>query len=945
MKKLIIAAILFLAVLPLSAAEPIRVHGKVTEDKNGVPIPGAVIKLDDNYLWAVTDINGVFTFDKVEPGSYQIEVSCLGYVTVTQPLSVVKPIPSGGLDYTNLNIVLNVNSLALNEVVVTASTSKDNINTTQSIGRNALDHLQLSNMSNISALLPGGKTINPDLTTESQLSLRSGGSTVGNASFGTAVEVDGVRMGDNANFGSMSGVGTRSISVENIEKVEVITGVPSAEYGDLNSGMVKVTTKKGRTPVNVVFSVNPRTYESSVSKGFDLGGEKGILNVSGEWTKATNKLSSPYESYQRRGFTFDYSNTFRKVLRFSAGITGNIGGMNSEDDPDAFSGAYEKDRDNVLAPHFQATLLLNKNWITNLSLEGSIYYHDEKSHSHIYNSNSSSQPAVHSEEEGYFVATSLPLNFYSDRVVDSKELDYSAALKYDWLHHWGAVKSVLKGGLQWKADGNVGEGEYYQDPFLAANGYRPRPYTDYPYMHNVAAYAEDNLTIPVGKTSLQLGLGLRFENVFIKNSDYNNMQTLSPRLNAKWQITDKLAIRGGWGLTEKLPSFYILFPQQEYRDIQTFGYSYGSNGSTSYVYYTQPYTMQYNPDLKWQKNSNAELGIDATVFGTKISLVGYYNVTKDPYEYANIYTPFNYNIMSLPSGYTVTADSQMKVDHQTGLIYLRNSSDAYWTAANVKVQDRTFANAGKQTNGNDIIRAGLELTADFPEIQPIRTQFRLDASYGYTKYVDQVPYYYYNTGWSHSTLSNRSYQYVGVYAGTNSAFNGKKTNNIDANFTAITHIPQARLIVTCKVEAALMRHSQNLSEYNGKTYAFTVSETSNTPTGGDVYDGKSYTAIYPIAYMDLDGNLHDFTSAEASNPDFARLILKSANAYIFAKDGYDPYFSANISITKEIGNHVSFSFFANNFTNSRHYVKSYATGVSAIFTPSFYYGLTCRLKF
>ena len=66
MKKLIIAAILFLAVLPLSASEPLRVHGKVTEAKSGVPIPGAVIKLDDNYLWAVTDINGVFTLDKVE---------------------------------------------------------------------------------------------------------------------------------------------------------------------------------------------------------------------------------------------------------------------------------------------------------------------------------------------------------------------------------------------------------------------------------------------------------------------------------------------------------------------------------------------------------------------------------------------------------------------------------------------------------------------------------------------------------------------------------------------------------------------------------------------------------------------------------------------------------------------------------------------------------------
>ena len=60
---------------------------------------------------------------------------------------------------------------------------------------------------------------------------------------------------------------------------------------------------------------------------------------------------------------------------------------------------------------------------------------------------------------------------------------------------------------------------------------------------------------------------------------------------------------------------------------------------------------------------------------------------------------------------------------------------------------------------------------------------------------------------------------------------------------------------------------------------------------------------------------------------------------------YDPYVSANLSVTKEIGDHVSLSFFANNFTNARRAVASYATGVSAIFTPNFYYGLTCRLKF
>ena len=141
-----------------------------------------------------------------------------------------------------------------------------------------------------------------------------------------------------------------------------------------------------------------------------------------------------------------------------------------------------------------------------------------------------------------------------------------------------------------------------------------------------------------------------------------------------------------------------------------------------------------------------------------------------------------------------------------------------------------------------------------------------------------------------------------------------------------------------------MKRSQNISEYQGKEYAFNVSESSNTQTGGSIYDGISYTAIWPVAYLDLNNEMHPFTSAEAANPEFSYLIRKSGNAYTFAADGYDPYFSANINITKEIGDYVSLSLNAINFTNSRPYVKSHATGVSALFTPDFYYGLTSRIK-
>ena len=928
MKRLFLLLLFSAFGLSVFAAGPLKVEGIVREAGSGEPVPGAAVQLDDNYLWAITAEDGIFSLVGAEKGTYTLTVSCLGYNTVKQQLRLSESIEG-------LEITLALSSLALEGVVVTAETSKDNINTTQTINRTALDHLQMSSMGGVAALLPGGKTINPDLTTDNAFSLRSAGSTAGNAAFSTAVEVNGVRMGGNANFGGMAGAGTRSITVDNIESVEVITGVPSAEYGDLGSGMVKVTTRKGRTPLSIVTSVNPRTYEFSVSKGFEAG--EGVINLSAEWARATSKLTSPYTSYTRRGFTADYSRTFARTLRLEAGINGNIGGMNSINDPDAFSEEYTKERDNLLTPHLKLTWLLNRSWVTNISFEGSVYYHDNRSHFHGYNSYGSPQPSVHAEEEGYWMADALPVTFYSDRITDSRELDFSARLKYDWLHHWGGVKNTFKAGLQWKSDGNVGKGEWYEDPSLAANGYRPRPYTDYPFMHTLAAFAEDNINIPVGATTLNLMAGLRWETAFINGSPYKDLSILSPRLNARWTLSDAVALRGGWGITGKLPSFYILYPRREYRDIQTFGFTHG--GASSYVYYTIPYSMVYNPGLRWQKNRNSEIGVDVTAGGFKMSLVGFYNITEGPYEFGTVYEPFSYNVSSAPEGYAMPDDPQTVVDHQTGIVYFPGE-DGYSVPSGIKVTDRTFAASRRQENGADVHRYGVELTVDFPEIKPLATQVRIDAAWNHSHYSSDKLVYYYQNGWSHTSLANRSYQYAGIYEGNAGVWNGRRTDNVDANLTTITHIPRARLVITCRVEAALLRNSQYTS-----TRAFTVGSSSNDPTGGNIYDGESYTAVYPVSYIDLDGNVNPWTEASASDPALSRLILRSGNVYTFAPDGYDPYLSANISVTKEIGDHVSLSFFANNFTNSRPYVTSHATGVSAIFTPNFYYGLTCRLKF
>lgn len=914
------------------------ISGKVVDAKTGEPVIGAAVNVEDTGIWAISDENGTFFLPDIRPGDYAVQFSCLGFVDKRLSFVVKKDIP-------NLTIKLDQNTLALNSVVVTAERDKEGMNTSLKFGANALNHLQMSNVTDISALLPGGKTVNPDLTTDNAVSLRSGGLAAGNAAFGTALEVDGVRVGNNASFGSMSGTGTRNISTENVQSIEVITGVPSAEYGDLNSGMVRINTRKGLTPWNITFAVNPRTYQASASKGIDLMKNRGVLNVSAEWTRATQKLSSPYTSYTRRGFSASYSNTFKNVLKFEAGATGNIGGMNTKNDPDAYKGTWSKVRDNVLRANTSLTWLLRKSWITNLKLDASVNYNDNRSQDHAYGSSASMLPAVHSELAGYYLADRLPVSYFSDKVIDSKELDYAASLKYEWFKKSGKRLSKLKAGVQWKANGNVGEGEYYKDPSVAANGYRPRPYSQYPFMHNVAAYIEEDYTFPIGKTSLQISAGLRLDNLFVKDTDYKNVSSLSPRFNAKWKISDNLSIRGGWGVSEKLPSFYILYPVQKYRDIQTFGFSHGD--SSSYVYYTQPYKMLFNENLKWQKNYNAEFGIEAYFLRTSVSLVGFFNKTKNPYTYQNIYTPFSYNIMSVPSGYTVPDNPEIRVDSQTGQVYMRGSNEEFWTPMATKVTDKTFFESQMPGNGDDIYRTGAELIVDFPEIAPIRTKFRLDANYSYTHYIDNTLNWTYRTGWSHTSLSNRSYQYVGIYAngGESGTYNGKESHSLNANLTAITHIPEARIVITCRLEMSLLSRFRNLSRYQGKEYAYNVNADGVESIGVSIYDSNNYTAIRPVKYMDENGDVHDFTDKEASDPAFANLIIKSGNAYTFSQDGYGAYLSANLSVTKEIGDHVSLSFFANNFTNSRMYVTSKATGVSAIFTPAFYYGLTCRLKF
>jgi hypothetical protein len=136
----------------------------------------------------------------------------------------------------------------------------------------------------------------------------------------------------------------------------------------------------------------------------------------------------------------------------------------------------------------------------------------------------------------------------------------------------------------------------------------------------------------------------------------------------------------------------------------------------------------------------------------------------------------------------------------------------------------------------------------------------------------------------------------------------------------------------------------------------------NAQYTGTPYDGTSenqYVAVYPEYYSTWDNPseripfAETFLWAQDNDPvlfnDLSKLVVRSNYPYTMNPNRISSYYSANLSVTKEIGDHVSISFYANNFFNNMKTVHSSQTNLdtslfSSGYIPSYYYGLSVRLK-
>ncbi len=560
-------------------------------------------------------------------------------------------------------------------------------------------------------------------------------------------------------------------------------------------------------------------------------------------------------------------------------------------------------------------------------------------------------------------------------------MDYSVKVKADWARQWGGVSNQLMAGIEITGSGNRGRGLYYNDMRYAPT-WREYRYDELPFLHNIAVYAEEKASIPVWRQSkLQLTAGLRTDITYIKGSDYGTVSGLSPRLNAKftlWEdVTERLLntfrIYGGIGKSVKLPSFEVLYPSPSYTDKLAFAPGTTADGTTFYAYHTIPSKAVYNPDLKWQYTRQSELGVEAEVPGARISLSAYINKTFNPYRSANIYTPYSYNYTTqaeLENCAIPSANRVYTIDRETGIVTVSDITGTLPSEQLGYTTRNTYYRNTYYTNGSPVRRMGLDWIIDFDQIPALHTQVRLDGSFYAYKGLDETLIAYMPSS-AASSADGSPYKYVGYYVGnlststsstaSSTVANGSLSRQLNMNLTVTTHVPKIRMIMSFRFESTFCNYRQYLSEYaDGTSLGFALEDSSDYfGTGTDIYGNSKYVAVYPIYYSTWDEPDVKIPFAEAfawaaeNDPelysDLCRLVVKSNTNYYFNPSRLSPYFSANINLTKEIGKHVSISFYATNFFNNMKKIRNSQTGLeqtlyNSSYIPRFYYGLSVRLK-
>ncbi|MDH7604879.1 MAG: TonB-dependent receptor [Melioribacter sp.] len=224
-----IAALLMFINMPWDnyAQTKSRIIGTVRDAQTNEPLFGANVIVKGTYLGAATDDNGKFFIVNVPVGTYDIQVSMIGYTS-----QILTGVIVSADRVTNLEIALQPTVIQGQEVVVTAK--RDELHKEVSNTQMVVSSGQLQDAS-------GVREINAFLSKLPGVSTENGFLTIrGGSADQTGSLVNGLSY-VNAAVGNAE----TSIPLSAIDQVSLLSGGYNAEYGNFRSGLINITTKSG----------------------------------------------------------------------------------------------------------------------------------------------------------------------------------------------------------------------------------------------------------------------------------------------------------------------------------------------------------------------------------------------------------------------------------------------------------------------------------------------------------------------------------------------------------------------------------------------------------------------------------------------------------------------------------------------------------------------------
>jgi hypothetical protein len=242
-----LALCIMLAAIPGSgvsqeAQDSGSLFGTITDRITSETLPGASVRVADEGLGAMTNLDGEYTVDDIAPGTYNVRFSMIGFRTLVKTNVVIRPGRA-----TELSVQLDVAAVELDAITVTSQESYFEEDPEAEVSGRTIDAQEIMNQSGGLMDIQRVVQVLPSVTTGSdqmnEIIVRGG-------NYGENLFImDGIEI-PNPNHFAYQGAGGGPISLlrsEFIRDVSFVAGAFPARFGDKASSVTDITLRRGST--------------------------------------------------------------------------------------------------------------------------------------------------------------------------------------------------------------------------------------------------------------------------------------------------------------------------------------------------------------------------------------------------------------------------------------------------------------------------------------------------------------------------------------------------------------------------------------------------------------------------------------------------------------------------------------------------------------------------